>query len=246
MISFFYAGGLRPPSTGSRAGQSVSCRTGIYRPEKCRGPPRERAAYDGGAEGIGDMRYYSRIVKKYAKGDIVFSENTESDGMYIIDSGRVRVFKKVGDKDGAGEIELCTLGPRAMFGEMALIDDGRRSASVQAIEATSCTLITKKIFEDQMGRIPVWMVNMIRILVLRLRETNDKLRAMVQQYTTPPNDDMGTTITVDAGGQAPKDGEADGGGKAPAAERLVEPEKIIDDLFSNKNTAKAGSKTRGT
>lgn len=42
------------------------------------------------------------------------------------------------------------------------------------------------------------MVNMIRILVQRLRETNDKLRLLAQQYTSVPNDDTGSVITIDA------------------------------------------------
>lgn len=143
------------------------------------------------------MRYYTRIVKKFMAGEVIFSENSECDGMYIVESGRVRVFKVVREGDQTKEVELCVLGPNSMFGEMAMIDNSNRSASVQATETTICTLITKKIFEDQLSRIPVWMVNMIRILVQRLRETNDKLRTLVEKYTIPPNDDTGSIITID-------------------------------------------------
>jgi CRP-like cAMP-binding protein len=148
---------------------------------------------------VRSMRYYSRIVKKFKTGEIVFSENSECDGMYIIDSGRVRVFKSAGNGSTQRDLELCTLGPKAMFGEMAMIDENKRSASVQAMEPTVCTVITKKIFEDQLNRIPLWMVNMIKILVMRLRETNDKLRTIVEQYTPPPAD-SGSVITIDEDG----------------------------------------------
>ena len=142
------------------------------------------------------VRYYSKIIRKFKTGEIIFTENSECDGMYIIDSGRVRVFKTTVESNHKRNIELCTLGPKAMFGEMAMIDENKRSASVQAMEPTVCTVITKKAFEDQLNRIPMWMVNMIRILVLRLRETNDKLRTIVEQYTPPPAD-SGRLITVD-------------------------------------------------
>ena len=142
------------------------------------------------------MRYYSKIIRKFKTGEIIFTENSECDGMYIIDSGRVRVYKTTIESNHKRDIELCTLGPKAMFGEMAMIDENKRSASVQAMEPTVCTVITKKAFEDQLNRIPLWMVNMIRILVLRLRETNDKLRTIVEQYTPPPAD-SGRLITVD-------------------------------------------------
>jgi len=144
------------------------------------------------------MKYYTTKTRKYTKGQMIFSENSECDGMYIINSGRVRVFKTV-ENEGGGhkDVDLCSLGPKAMFGEMGLIDNNRRSASVQAVEATECTVIMKKVFEEQLSRIPPWMVNMIRILVQRLRETNEKLRKTVACYTTLPNDDTGSMLTID-------------------------------------------------
>ena len=180
------------------------------------------------------MRYYSRITKKYKNGDIVFSENSECDGMYIIDSGRVRVYKTVGEGSNKKEIELCTLGPKAMFGEMAMIDENRRSASVQAIEPTACTVISKKVFEDQLSRIPVWMVNLIKILVMRLRESNERLRTLVEQYTPPPVDG-GSVITIDEdnGNASPaspgnnKNGEP----QDSQGEKRFRSDEIVKDLF---------------
>lgn len=149
------------------------------------------------------MRYYAAKKRRFREGEIIFSENSECDGMYIVDSGRVRVFKTVGTGTAAKEVELCVLGPRAMFGEMAMIDNSRRSASVQAVEPTEITIITRKIFEDQLSQIPPWMVNMIRILVTRLRETNEKLRNMAEKYTNVPDDDAGSLITLDAENTSP-------------------------------------------
>ena len=197
------------------------------------------------------MRYYKRIVKKYRPGEIIFSEDSDCDGMYIIDSGRVRVYKTMESNGEPKEIELCILTSKSMFGEMAMIDDSPRSASVQAIESTTCTLITKKIFEDQLAHIPNWMVTLIRILVQRLRETNDKLRGIVQQYTNVPDDDSGRTITVtkekiqamsrptplpSTEGQNPALKQQPGTQStdiniAPLPKEIVEPEDIIKDLF---------------
>ena len=180
------------------------------------------------------MRYYSRIVKKYKAGDIVFSENSECDGMYIIDSGRVRVFKTVREGSNKREIELCSLGPKAMFGEMSMIDENRRSASVQAVEPTVCTVISKKVFEDQLSRIPVWMVNMIKILVLRLRETNERLRTIVEQYAPPPVD-TGSVITIDEDNANAL--PAAQGSNAPSqpqdskTEKRFRSDEIVRDLF---------------
>jgi CRP-like cAMP-binding protein len=180
------------------------------------------------------MRYYSRVIKKYKQGDIIFSENSECDGMYIIDSGRVRVFKTVGEGQSRKEIDLCTLGPKAMFGEMAMLDDNRRSASVQAMELTACTVISKKVFEDQLTRIPVWMVNMIKILVLRLRETNEKLRTLVEKYTPPPVD-TGSVLTVDEDKANLLEASLKKDGKADIAGKHFSSDDIVKDLFESPN-----------
>ncbi len=175
------------------------------------------------------MRYYTRQIKEFQKGDMIFTENSCCDGMYIVDSGKVRVYKTIYNGEEKKEIELCTLGPKAMFGEMAMIDENRRSASVQAIVPTKCTVISKRIFEDQLSRIPSWMVNMIKILVKRLRETNEKLRNIVEEQTTVQINDVGI-LTV----------EDDQSNEKQTPEKEINPTKyhsqeIIEDLFESKD-----------
>jgi CRP-like cAMP-binding protein len=170
------------------------------------------------------MRYYPIKKKKFQRGEIIFSEDSEADGMYIVETGRVRVFKTAGG-DGKKEIELCTLGPKAMFGEMAMIDDNPRSASVQAVAPTVCTVITRKTFEEQLGHIPVWMVNMIRILVMRLRETNDKLRTIIEENSPGVPADTGRVITVDEDPSCQKES---------APEKRFKSEEIVKDLYKEK------------
>lgn len=178
------------------------------------------------------MRYYTRKVKTYKPGDIIFSENSECDGMYLIDSGKVRVYKTVKSPDaGTKEIELCTLGAKSMFGEMAMIDESRRSATVEAVEPTSCTVITKKIFEDQLSHIPGWMVNMIRILVQRLRDTNEKLRVHIQDHTPLPEDDTGILMVNPDEKKEREPKPAPAAGKKEQGR--LSPDEIIKDLFSS-------------
>ncbi|MDD5676073.1 MAG: cyclic nucleotide-binding domain-containing protein [Chitinivibrionales bacterium] len=189
------------------------------------------------------MRYYQRKIKKFARDEIIFSEDMECDGMYIIDSGQVRIYKTVDTPQGKREVELCRLGVKSMFGEMAMIDENKRSASVQALEPTSCTIITKKIFEDQLSRIPVWMVNMIRILVQRLRETNGKLRTILEEYAPSPNNDMGSVLTIvqekKESVPMPPPGAKRSALEGRKSSLVVETETIINDLFEkDKNNLK--------
>ena len=79
-------------------------------------------------------------------GRIIFRQNDPEDSCYLIDSGRVRVFRE--GRDGM-EYELTQLGPGDIFGELALLTRESRSASVQAIEETHLTVLPK----DQFDRI---------------------------------------------------------------------------------------------
>lgn len=178
------------------------------------------------------MKYYTRQVKKYRQGDIIFSENSSCDGMYIIDSGRVRIFKTVKAGDTLKEVELSQLGQKAMFGEMSMIDENRRSASVQAIEPTTCTIITKKIFEDQLSRIPPWMVNMIKILVNRLRETNEKLRNMVEEQQGKTVNDVSILTVGDDEDEKARVSDSPGAPK----QKQYQSEEIIEDLFKKEKS----------
>jgi CRP/FNR family transcriptional regulator, cyclic AMP receptor protein len=190
------------------------------------------------------MRYYTRKVKRFTRGEVIFSENSDCDGMYIIDKGRVRVYKTIETPKGESELELCQLGTKAMFGEMAMIDESKRSASVQAIEPTECTIITKQIFEDQLSRIPSWMVNMIRILVQRLRDTNEKLRGNLESHATNiPNDDPGSVLMVSSDTKGylssaiKSPAQLNGSTQMISREKLARilPETIVEDLFKDEN-----------
>ena len=88
---------------------------------------------------------YTKKKVSFKEGDIIFKENdAECNEMYIIDSGRVKIEKKVGDT----EATLTTLDEGGFFGEMSLITGNKRSAS--AIAFTDCKLHTmdKETFDE--------------------------------------------------------------------------------------------------
>lgn len=71
----------------------------------------------------------------FAADTVVCEEGAETDGLYVILEGHVRIYKRVGDDH---DVELLTMQGGDFFGEMALIDSQRRSASVAT--TTPCTL----------------------------------------------------------------------------------------------------------
>jgi len=79
-----------------------------------------------------------------APGTIIFRQGGPGDRFYVIQSGKVRVFRK----DAGGlETDLSVLGAGESFGEMALLTGEMRSANVEAIEETRLMVLSKEQFE---------------------------------------------------------------------------------------------------
>ncbi len=69
----------------------------------------------------------------YKAGEIIFRQAYPSDVAYVIESGRVEIFKET--EEGREE-HVIFLGPGEMFGEYGVLDDAPRSASARAVEDT--------------------------------------------------------------------------------------------------------------
>jgi len=70
-------------------------------------------------------------TRSFPKNTVVIHENDPADSLFVIESGKVKVY--CSDKNGK-EFIMNTLGPGDYFGELALLDDSTRSASVRTVE----------------------------------------------------------------------------------------------------------------
>jgi CRP-like cAMP-binding protein len=98
-------------------------------------------------------------------GDVIIREGERDDRLYILISGRVRVFKSYRTKK---EKLLRTLEPPAYFGEMALIDDLVRSASVVAMRDTVTLCLDKLNLDREIERSPTIAKKLLQMLNRRL------------------------------------------------------------------------------
>ena len=98
-----------------------------------------------------------------------------TDSLYIVLSGRLKVM--MSDSDGK-EVILSILGPGEFFGEMGLIDDEPRSASVVAIEACELLFIAKRDFKKCLAENFEMAMAVMRGLVRRLREADRKIGSL--------------------------------------------------------------------
>lgn len=72
------------------------------------------------------------VLRRFARGQVVFTEGEPSDHLYVVRDGRLRVLVRSGRGD---EMTLSVLGPGDALGELSMIDGRPRSASVEALEA---------------------------------------------------------------------------------------------------------------
>ncbi|NCF30145.1 MAG: cyclic nucleotide-binding domain-containing protein [Gammaproteobacteria bacterium] len=123
-----------------------------------------------------------------AKDDYFFRENDQGSSMFVLEEGRVAVLKSwVGQTQG-----LAFLNRGDCFGEMALIEMGARSASVQATE--DCTAIEVSIdilhelYQHDLEQFTIIQMNMSREVCRRLRKADDLLfQVQMQTSTQDPN-----------------------------------------------------------
>ncbi len=114
-----------------------------------------------------------RNIKEYDEGEILFHEGDTGDKMYIIQSGSVAVIKSIGDD----EIVLAKLQKSDFFGEMALLGDSKRTATIKAIEKTKAIVIEEVIFKAQLKKTPDWFASMFKVLIKRIRDMNKKIKS---------------------------------------------------------------------
>ncbi len=112
----------------------------------------------------------------HATGTKLFQFGDVGDRLFIIMEGHIRISREI---PGMGEEALAVLGPGEVFGEMALLDEFPRSADACVHERCRLLVITKERFDDllflhkDLAYEVLW--NAVKILSVRLRETNDKL-----------------------------------------------------------------------
>jgi len=110
-----------------------------------------------------------------ARGDAIMHAGDSAECLYIVLSGRLKVM--MGEADGK-EMILSIIGPGEFFGEMGIIDDSPRSATVVAIEPCELLVVSKRAFNRCLIENVALAMAVMRVLVKRLRETDRKVGSL--------------------------------------------------------------------
>ena len=105
----------------------------------------------------------------FSAGDVIFKAGDHGDVMYIVTDGEVNVL------DGPGLLE--TAGPGSIVGELALIDDEPRSATVAAKTDCKVVKVDRRRFEFMVQETPFFALTVMKVIADRLRRTNARILA---------------------------------------------------------------------
>jgi CRP-like cAMP-binding protein len=112
------------------------------------------------------------VPRSFRAGEVVFREGDDSDTCYVVRSGHARAIREHGD---GRQITLATFGPGDIFGELAMFDDERRSATVEAIDDLDALGIPGIDMRALLHRHGDIAVKLVIALGRRLRAANERL-----------------------------------------------------------------------
>ena len=112
------------------------------------------------------------MPRRFDAGEVVFREGDESDTCYVVRTGHARAVREHAD---GRSITLANFGPGDIFGELAMFDDERRSATVETLEETEAIAILGGDMRRLLREHPDIAVKLLTSLGRRLRETNERL-----------------------------------------------------------------------
>lgn len=113
------------------------------------------------------------LSRAYPANSILITEGDLSDSMYVITEGEVKVYC---NDDSGKEVILNILGPGEYFGEIALVDEQPRSASVMTLTPTKVMMISKANFKKWLNENPDMSFNLIRALTKQVRALTDSVK----------------------------------------------------------------------
>jgi CRP/FNR family transcriptional regulator len=112
------------------------------------------------------------VPRGFRPGEVVFREGDASDTCYVVREGHARAVRTHGD---GRTITLATFGPGDIFGELAMFEDERRSATVEAAEELGVVAVLGPDMRRLLGEHPQIALRLVIALGRRLREMNERL-----------------------------------------------------------------------
>jgi CRP/FNR family cyclic AMP-dependent transcriptional regulator len=114
-------------------------------------------------------------IKAYPRNTMLFQEGQPSADLYIVVSGQIKVF--VSEAQGK-EVTLTLEGPGGYFGELGLVDEAPRSASVMTTEPSQLVVVSKADFQRCLAAHPELGIKLMRAFVQRVRILTERVKSI--------------------------------------------------------------------
>jgi len=115
------------------------------------------------------------LVRRYAPRETVVNQDDDSGDLFAVLSGRLKVTWS--DAEG-GEVLLSILQTGDVFGEIALLDERPRSATVAAMEACELLVVERRGFRALLGSVPSLAQNLLQMMARRMRDLSNRTQNM--------------------------------------------------------------------
>ena len=103
----------------------------------------------------------------FQPGQIIVTQGTPGQAFYLVIAGRVEIMR-----DG---VSLGAFGPGDFFGEMSLLDQAPRSATIRALDQTQCLMLSSWDFRALLERHPSIAIKLLEVLSRRLRVADERI-----------------------------------------------------------------------
>jgi CRP/FNR family cyclic AMP-dependent transcriptional regulator len=117
------------------------------------------------------QRPVQQTTRTYKSGETVFEEGAKTREMFIVQDGKVAIYKNT----PTGEVLLAYIEKGGVIGEMSLLDNMPRSATVRAVELSTLIVINPLSFFIALKTVPGWLSSIINIVIGRLRDANQQV-----------------------------------------------------------------------
>jgi CRP/FNR family cyclic AMP-dependent transcriptional regulator len=118
---------------------------------------------------------FARFGKEYPAGEVLFREGESGEEMFVIQSGLVRITKRVGHE----ERPLATLGRGEFLGEMAILNEKPRTATATVIENAKCLVIGGRTLETMISKNSEIALRLIKKLARRLDSADELVQILM-------------------------------------------------------------------
>jgi CRP/FNR family cyclic AMP-dependent transcriptional regulator len=106
--------------------------------------------------------------KIFASGEVIFGQGDLGDAAYIVEEGEVAIFQVLGDE----MYEIGIIHPGEMFGEMSMIDGGRRMATAIACRRTNVKRIPKTVFDRKLHDADLFVKGILKFFLRHIRSSH--------------------------------------------------------------------------